>query len=417
MVQRAGQGRDGPPGAAVPVLMVVQNQGVPPDVRIWEFGRTLAGAGYQVDVIAPRRSGQLPQETVDGMRVHRFTEPPEGGGALGYAREIGISLWRVWGTRRRLARSRQLILHFANPPDVLWLPFVRELRAAVVVYDQHDLAPELYLAKGGRPGSVLHRALLGLERSAYAVADLVIVPNGSYRRVALGRGRIAADRVHIVRNAPDESVWTPVAPDPALRRGADIVLCYIGSIGAQDGVDQLLRGLARARTRTPYRRYRCVIAGDGDALPHARLLAAGLGVADCVDFRGWIADQDELRRLVAAADIAVEPCPSNAFNDASTMVKLMNYLALGRPIVAFDLPEHRETTGDAALLVAPNLGADGLGDAIAALAEDDVGRTRLEAAARVRLARAGLTVGDARSSLLQAYAHARALGVKKGYPW
>jgi len=397
--------------------MVVQNQGVPPDVRICEFGRTLAGAGYQVDVIAPRRSGQLAEETVAGMRVHRFAEPPEGRGALGYAREIGASLWHVWGTRRRLPRSPQVIVHFANPPDVLWLPFVRELGTAVMVYDQHDLAPELYLAKGGRPGSVLHRALLGLERLAYAVADLVIVPNGSYRRVALERGRMTAERVHIVRNAPDESVWTPVAPDPALRQGVDTVLCYMGSVGAQDGVDQLLRALARARARTPYRRYRCIIAGDGDALPDARLLAAELGVADCVDFRGWIADQDQLRRLVAAAHIAVEPCPSNAFNDASTMVKLMNYLALGRPIVAFDLPEHRVTTGEAALLVEPDLGTDGLGDAIAALAEDDVGRTRLEAAAQVRLARAGLTVGDARRSLLQAYAHARAIGVKKGYLW
>jgi len=121
--------------------------------------------------------------------------------------------------------------------------------------------------------------------------------------------------------------------------------------------------------------------------------------------------------VVAAADIAVEPCPSNGFNDSSTMVKLMNYLAVGRPIVAFDLPEHRETTGDAALLVEPDLGADGLGDAIASLAEDDAARTRLAAAARVRLARAGLTVGDARRALLAAYAHARTVGIEKGYPW
>ncbi len=408
---------DETPEVGVPVLMVVQNQGVPPDVRISEFGRTLAGAGYQVDVIAPRRSGQLAEETIEGMRVHRFPEPPEGEGALGYAREIGTSLWRVWRTRSHLLRSGPLILHFANPPDVLWLPFLHELRASVVVYDQHDLAPELYLAKGGRRGSPLHRVLLGMERAAYTVADLVIAPNGSYRRVALERGRMTVDRVHIVRNAPDDMVWTPVTPDPDLRRGADTVLCYMGSIGAQDGVEQLLRGLARARTRTPHRRYRCIVAGDGDALPQARLLAADLELSDCVDFRGWIADQDELRRLVAAADVAVEPCPSNAFNDASTMVKLMNYLAVGRPIVAFDLPEHRETTGDAAVLVDPNLGAEGLGDAIAALAEDDLERTRLKAAAQVRLARAGLTVRDARRALLQAYAHARALGVKKGYQW
>src|SRR5207244_10905413 len=140
-------------------------------------------------------------------------------------------------------------------------------------YDQQDLGPELYLARGGRRGSVLHRVLLGLERAAYAVADLVLAPNGSYRRVALERGRVTADRVHIVRNAPDDMVWTPLTPDPRLRRGADTVLCYVGSIGVQDGVDHLLLGLARARTRTPHRRYRCIVAGDGDALPEARHLA------------------------------------------------------------------------------------------------------------------------------------------------
>ena len=415
MAEPAGHGAAANLGT--PVLMVVQNQGVPPDVRIGGFGRMLAAAGYPVDVIAPSRRGQPTEEVVDGMRVHRFGEPPEGRGALGYAREVVASLWRIWRLRRRTGGVRHAILHLANPPDLLWLPFVGSLGSLVVVYDQHDLMPELFLAKGGKPGSPLYFALLGMERAAYAIADLVIVPNESYRRVALTRGHVDPTRVHVVRNAPDEAVWHARASRDQHRDSASVTLCYVGSTGTQDGVDQLLRALAHARDRTPKQRYRLKVAGSGDGLEGAKRLAVELGLGGSVEFLGWVSDQQALGDLVAAADIAIEPCPSNAFNDASTMVKLMNYLAVGRPIVAFDLPEHRATTGDAAVLVSPERGAAGLGDAIARLAEDVGERERLQSSASRRLSSAGLTTADAHRALLVAYEQARVMSRERSRRW
>lgn len=415
MGEPAGYGAATNPGT--PVLMVVQNQGVPPDVRIGGFGRMLAAAGYPVDVIAPCRGGQPAEELVDGMRVHRFGEPPEGSGAIGYAREVVASLWRIWRLRRTTASVPRGILHLANPPDLLWLPFVGSLGSFVVVYDQHDLMPELFLAKGGTHGSLLYHALLGMERAAYAIADLVIVPNESYRRIALTRGRVAPNRVHVVRNAPDEAVWHARASRMLDRDDAAVTLCYVGSTGTQDGVDQLLRALAHARDRTPEQRYRLKVAGSGDGLEAAKHLAVELGLGGSVEFLGWVSDQQKLGDLVATADIAIEPCPSNPFNDASTMVKLMNYLAVGRPIVAFDLPEHRATTGDAAVLVSPARGANGLGDAIARLAEDVAERERLQVAAGRRLSSAGLTSADAHRALLAAYEQAQVISRERSRRW
>lgn len=398
---------EGPETQGTPVLIVVQNQGVPPDVRILEFGRTLASAGYAVDVIAPRRGGQPLDEWVDGMRVHRFAEPPEARGAAGYAREIAVSLSRIWAARRRVRHPGRGILHIANPPDLLWVPFLPYLNRMVLVYDQHDLVPELYLAKGGVRTSPLYLALLGMERVAYALADVVIAPNQSYRQIAHTRGGVDLDRIHVVRNAPDEGVWY-AARDGAPRRADGLVkLCYIGATGTQDGMDQLLRGLARARQQAPERTFRLSVAGTGDGLEEAKRMAGELGLAGSVEFLGWIADQASLRELVASADIAIEPCPSNPFNDASTMVKLMNYLAVGCPTVAFDLPENRSTAGEAALLVDPRSGAEGLGDAIAKLADDVRERARLSGAARRRLSTAHLTASDARRALLAAYDAAR----------
>src|SRR6266487_2400476 len=161
----------------IPVVLVVQNQGVPQDVRVTGFSQTLAKAGYRVEIIAPARQGQPMAERLDGSVVHRFPRPPEGPGTWGYAREVSASLWRILRTRQRLKpREPWRILHLCNPPDVLWVPFVGWSSRVVRVFDQHDLSPELYLAKGGSRDSVPHRILLRAERLAYKWADLVITP-------------------------------------------------------------------------------------------------------------------------------------------------------------------------------------------------------------------------------------------------
>ncbi len=406
------------PLAEIAVALVVQNQGVPQDMRVAGFGRSLASAGYRVEIIAPTRPGQLMEERNSNWCLHRFARPPEGPGIWGYTREVGVSLYRIRRTWPRANLSRTwCILHLCNPPDVLWLAFAGRSRRVVRIFDQHDLSPELYLAKGGRLGSVPHRVLLRMERLAYQWADLVIAPNNSYAKVAVSRGRVSANKVHVVRNAPLPDVWKSAAPRAELREGADFVLCYVGSIGVQDGVDELIRTMAWLRQVDPSRRYLCLIAGSGDALGDLRELARSLGIEDSIRFLGWISDVTRLRDIVASADIGVEPCPSNAFNDSSTMIKLTEYLAAGRPVLAYDLPEHRVTVGDAGVLVSPALGFQGLGAAVVAMARDRGRLAQLTEMAGRRLHHAGLSHASSVQALLRVYGHASEVGRSRGAPW
>src|SRR5690606_20469306 len=74
---------------------------------------------------------------------------------------------------------------------------------------------------------------------------------------------------------------------------------------------------------------------------------------DYVCFTGWV-EPSQVNRYVSAADICVAPEPSNPYNDRCTVIKVAEYMALGKPVVAFDLPEHRHTAQSAALYARPN---------------------------------------------------------------
>ncbi len=398
--------------------MVVQNQGVPQDVRVASFGRTLARAGYAVEIIAPARRGQAAEEVIDGYAVHRFPQPPDGAGVIGYGWEAVVSLWHIVRARSRLqVGAPWRILHICNPPDVLWAPFVTSSSQMIRIYDHHDLAPELYLAKGGRPGSAAHRALLRMERWANRWADLVIVPNESYAAITVSRGHVPAERIHVVRNAPRADVWHPVAPDESLREWADFVVCYVGSIGSQDGVEELIRAMSSVRKTDVSRKYLCLVVGSGAALAGSQELASSLGLTDTVRFLGWVGDASRVRDIIASSDLGVEPCPSNAFNDSSTMIKLTEYLAAGRPVLAYDLPEHRVTAGDAGLFVSPSLGYKGLARAIVELARDRPKLKALGDKATRRLTEAGLSDTNAEQALLRIYDQATALAQSRGASW
>jgi len=264
---------------------------------------------------------------------------------------------------------------------------------------------------------VPHRILLRAERLAYKWADLVITPNESYAKIAVSRGRVPEERVHVVRDAPDVSVWHPHVPQQALREGADFVVCFVGAVGRQDGVDELIRTMAWLRENDPSRNFLCLVAGSGDALGDAQQLARSCNVKGSVRFLGWIADQATLRDIVASSDVGVEPARSNSFTDSSTMIKVTEYLAAGRPVVAYNLPEHRVTVGDAGVLVPPELGFQGLGAALLAMARDPSRVAKLAEKARRRLDEAGLSASRSQEALLCTYLHARELGKSRGAPW
>ncbi|GAA4556699.1 glycosyltransferase family 4 protein [Pseudonocardia xishanensis] len=368
------------------VCIVVQNLPVPFDRRVWLECLALVDAGYAVSVVCPRGPGEPATRDLQGVHIVTYGAFPPVTRQVMFLAEYAYSilctllcLARVW--RRAPFGTVQV----CNPPDVLWvatLPF--QALGARLVYDQHDLCPELYLSRFEEPARLPHRALLLAERMTYLLATQVISTNESYRRVALTRGRKRPDRVTVVRTGPDPDRLRRGEPRPELRRGFPHLLVYIGVMGPQDGVDVAIRALdhiVRVRGRSDIG---MTLIGDGDAAPELRRLTTELGLDEYVQFTGRLPDED-VRQVMSTADIGLSPDPKNALNDVSTMNKTMEYMAFELPVVAFDLIETRVSAGGAAVYATPNRIEEYAGAVLDLLADDalraemgKIGRERVE---------------------------------------
>ncbi len=389
------------------VLIIDENLPVPLDRRVWQESLALHDEGYDVTVVAPAGPGQALTEELEGVHVLRYPLTPARGGLHALASEYLTAL--AGSVRVSKRRGPFDVVHICNPPDLLFLVALpHRLRGASLVYDQHDLVPELCLSRGGRGERMMYGAARVLERITYALADVVITTNVSARQMAVSRGGKRSDRVYVVRNAPDLSRFRPVSPAPELKLGHAHLLFYAGMMGPQDGVDHALRALALLRGGLGVADWHAIFAGDGEVVPDLITLAGRLGLDDAVSFPGMLRDE-ELRRHLATADVCLAPEPLNPLNAVSTMAKNIEYMTFGRPIVAFDLPETRFTAGRAAVYAPPNDEGE-FARAIASLLDNASERAARGAFGRER-ARGALSWEHSRESLLDAYR--AAVGVRR----
>jgi glycosyltransferase involved in cell wall biosynthesis len=382
------------------VLLVSQNCSVPSDRRVWNELRALAAAGYEVVAICPRGNGveAASREQRDGVEIFRYAQPRAGGSAVSYLCEYAVAFWQIHRLARRLAGERGFdVVQVANPPDFLLLPvhFLKR-RGARLIFDHHDLAPELYVARFGGEGGRVERAMRLLERLNYRLADLSLATNESYRSVALERGRMRPEDVFVVRSGPELARFAPVAPDPTLKRGRRFLIAFIGEMAPQDGIDQALHALAHLLRRRDD--WHAIFAGDGPAREHLQALSASLGLDAHVEFPGMLADP-ELLRVLSSSDVCVVPDPKTPLSDVSTLVKIAEYMAISRPIVAYDLTESRATAGEAAIFVSDQ---EAFAEAIEVLLDDPQRREAMGRLGRERV-ESLLSWEVSRRELLAAY--------------
>ena len=370
------------------ILHLSENLTLPFDRRVWLELNALRAAGHEVSAICPMGEGGTENyEVVAGIHIWRYPQPPPTRGFLSYAWEFAY----CWLQTLRLAfvvyaRRGFDVIHSANPPDTFWAIALMFKAAGVkYVFDHHDLCPELYLSRFGerRAGSLPHRGLQWLERMQFACADLVISTNESYRQVALERGHKRPDQVRVVRSGPSHERFATVrSPDPALKHDKRFLVAYLGVMAPQDGVDHLLRAaqvLVRDRGRNDVG---FTLIGSGDSYEELKRLAASLDLNRVCRFTGRVPDA-EVESILATADVCVSPDPLNPLNDVSTMNKVLEYMACAKPVVCFDLREHRASAGDGALYAEPNRDDD-LATQIARLLDDPALCERLGAYNRRR---------------------------------
>jgi glycosyltransferase involved in cell wall biosynthesis len=331
------------------VLIIVENLPVPFDSRVWKEALVLQGNGYEVTVLCPRGKGwEKPFEILDGVRIYRHMMPNEGGGAIGYLWEYGWAFfWECLYAWWIYVRHGFHVIQGCNPPDNIFLvalPF--KIFGVKYIFDHHDANPELYLSKYERKDLFYHVQVC-LEKWTYRFSDIIIATNESYRRLALERGKRDPKDVLVVRNGPDLEKFRPVAPDLALKHGKEFLIGYVGTMSIQEGLDILLDVAVCIKERG--RRdihFTCV--GGGPGLAGLRQMVVEKDLGDMVNFTGRVSDEI-LLKMLSTADVCVNPDKPCEMNDISTMIKIMEYMALGKPIVQFDLKEGRFSAGEASL--------------------------------------------------------------------
>lgn len=352
------------------VLIIVENLPVPLDRRVWQESCALRDLGYDVTVICPQMRGYTtPEEVLDGIQIYRHPIAEEASGIKGFIREY----WSALCGERRCAklawkRRKFKIIHLCNPPDLLFLVALkyRLFRGVRVLYDVHDLWPEMFEAKFGKRG-LLYWAVRIAERMTLALSRVVIATNESVLAAVKKRGQKRDDDVFVVRTSP-KLPKTDLPVDESLRKGRRYLVGYIGVMGNADGVDYLVRAayhLVKSRGRTDIQ---FLLMGTGPEYDALVKLRDELGLAEFVDMPGRVTNEF-LFSALKTMDCGVACDPINDYNDHCTMNKTLEYMAFGKPQVMFGTREGRVSAGEAAIYVIEN-SAEKLGDAVVELLDD-----------------------------------------------
>ncbi len=344
------------------VLIIVENLPVPFDTRVWQEATTLAAHGYTVSVICPTGKGYTSlRETLQGVHIFRHPLPTEGNGAWGYLREYAAALHHEIRLAQQVYKEIGFdVIHGCNPPDDIFLVALFFRRHGVrYVFDHHDICPELFDAKFGTreqrgwAKNLLYKTQTWLERQTYKHCTFAFVTNESYRQIALTRGGKAPERVIILRSGPKLERLTIEPPVESIKRGKKYMVGYVGVIGQQEGIEYILSAAHYCKTTLHRDDIFWGIVGGGPHLEALRAQCTQMGLDDCVEFSGRVPDATLLAYL-NTADVCVNSDTYNEMNDKSTMNKILEYMALAKPIVQFDLTEGRYSAQQAALYAAHN---------------------------------------------------------------
>ena len=338
------------------ILIIVENLPSPFDRRVWMEATTLTEERYEVSIICPKGKGyEKSYEVIDDIHIYRHPMPPEISSVFGYLTEYAAAVFWEFYLAHRVWWERGFdIIHICNPPDLLFLTagWFKLIKGAKVIFDHHDINPEMYEAKYGRR-DIFYYGLRLVERLTFALADTVIATNESYREIALTRGRKRPEDVFVVRSGPDLSRFQPVPVNEVYKRKKQYLVGYVGVMGEPEGIDYLLESIRHIIYDQKRQDIHFMLIGSGPMFKQLQNLAVQLGIEEFVEFTGRVSDEELLARL-SSCDVCVNPDKKMPYNDKSTMNKIMEYMAMGKPIVQFDLLEGRRSAEEASVYAKGN---------------------------------------------------------------
>lgn len=337
--------------------MLVENNTVPFDKRVWRESQTLKDEGAKVFVIAPKTDNyNKSHEIIEGVEIFRYKTYFSKGSKFGYVREYIDAIVKMFFISFWLFLKEGFdVVHVANPPDLLWLiASVYKIFGVKLIFDEHDLSPESFLSRFNmditNKNNLMYRTLVLMEKISYKLADIVIATNESYRSNAIKRGNIISEKIFIVRNGPDMRKFHKVVPDEKWKFGFDYMAAYIGIMGVQDGVDILIKAMKYIVNNSKRKDICFVLIGSGDEVNKLKNLTKELGIENYIKFPGRIPDKPAME-ILSTADVCLSPDPRNPLNEISTMNKIMEYMVCEKPIVSFSLKEATFSAEKSALYV------------------------------------------------------------------
>jgi glycosyltransferase involved in cell wall biosynthesis len=369
------------------ILIIVENSTAPSDPRIWHEAQELRRCGYEVSIICPQdeKHDQEAYICIDTIHIYRYKPSGTVHKATDYFKEFTVALFKIFGLSIKVWYRHSFdAIHVANPPDIFFaMGLFYRLFGKKYVFDQHDITPEVFQVKFQGRTNFIYTVLRLMEYCSYRTANMVITTNESQKRIAIERGHCHPEKVFVVRNGPDLEHYALATPEPELKLGHKYLLAYVGVMSKQDGVENTLYAMHELVHQRGRKDTLLVLMGDGDQFQHLQELTHELELDEHVHFAGWVTKTDILRYL-SVTNVGLSPDPSNMLNDHSTMLKTMEYMAMGKPVVAFDLPETRYSAQDAALYATPNRIAE-FADQIEILLDNEDLRLQMGAAGRKRI--------------------------------
>jgi len=330
------------------ILIVVENLPLPFDRRVWQEANTFKEQGAEVSVICPKMKGYTEKyECLNGIHIYRHYLPLEADGALGYLLEYSAALfWEFVLSWKIYFKKRFHVIQGCNPPDLIFLVAIFfKIFGVKYVFDHHDINPELYIAKYNKKG-FFYNFLLLAEKLTFKAANFSIATNESYKKIAIERGGMPADKVTVIRSGPKLDRLKLTAGNVVYKKGRTFLIGYVGVIGEQEGIDLLLYSAQKIIAKRQDVQF--AIVGGGTEVENLKVLTQKLGLEDYVDFYGRV-DDATLVDVLNTADVCVNPDKPTEMNNLSTMNKIMEYMALKKPIVQYDLKEGRFSAQEASL--------------------------------------------------------------------
>jgi glycosyltransferase involved in cell wall biosynthesis len=305
------------------------------DNRVRRYAEALVRRGDQVDAIAVGHAGQPPVETINGVRVFRVqSRVRDERGPVSYLVKIMQFFFRSWWfLTKRVFREPYDLIHVHNLPDFeVFATVAQRMRGTKVIHDMHEVVPEFYDSKFHiGESSLVFRLLAFVEKVSIAFVDHVIVVNHMVEETVLKRRSVRPEKCTVILNYPDTRIFRRSQAARTERRDGEFTICYPGTLSRHQGVDIAVEAVAALREKAPGLKF--LIIGDGPERENLKAQIAARGLEDRVSLTGLI-PLEKVAEVMATIDLGVVPKRKEGFGDIAFSTKIMEFMAMGVPVLA-----------------------------------------------------------------------------------